>query len=247
MNDTEVVSKDLALTEPQTQMILAATPAEAIKTRQGRGGQMLKYVSTSYIVKRLNEIFGYAWSFETENITPPDLLSKNLQIIVKGKLTVFAKGGQGVTKEQFGSAEVKVYGQNNPRKGEPIDVGDDFKAASSDALKKCASLFGIAADVYTGGFSSGPGSDQGSSGQAPPQSDKPRVDPSDESPATEKQKKFLMDMLERKKVVKTDFLAHCHDTWKYADSEDNPPMIPSQLKKRDVDAALEYIRQYKSS
>ena len=30
----------------------------------------------------------------------------------------------------------------------PLDLGNDFKAATSDALKKCASLFGIGADVY---------------------------------------------------------------------------------------------------
>ena len=30
----------------------------------------------------------------------------------------------------------------------PLDFGNDMKAAVSDALKKCASLWGIAADVY---------------------------------------------------------------------------------------------------
>lgn len=30
----------------------------------------------------------------------------------------------------------------------PLDFGNDMKAAVSDALKKCASLFGIAADIY---------------------------------------------------------------------------------------------------
>ncbi len=30
----------------------------------------------------------------------------------------------------------------------PLDFGNDMKAAVSDALKKCASMFGIAADIY---------------------------------------------------------------------------------------------------
>lgn len=30
----------------------------------------------------------------------------------------------------------------------PLDLGNDFKAAATDALKKCASLMGIGADVY---------------------------------------------------------------------------------------------------
>ena len=34
------------------------------------------------------------------------------------------------------------------RPNEPLDFGNDMKAATSDCLKKCASLLGIAADVY---------------------------------------------------------------------------------------------------
>ena len=30
----------------------------------------------------------------------------------------------------------------------PLDIGNDFKAATTDCMKKCASLFGIGADVY---------------------------------------------------------------------------------------------------
>ena len=38
------------------------------------------------------------------------------------------------------------YGQHTVAKNVPI--GDAFKAASTDCLKKCASLFGVALDVY---------------------------------------------------------------------------------------------------
>ena len=30
----------------------------------------------------------------------------------------------------------------------PLDIGNDFKAAATDALKKCASELGIASDIY---------------------------------------------------------------------------------------------------
>jgi isopentenyldiphosphate isomerase len=49
-----------------------------------------------------------------------------------------------IVKEQFGRADVKF------KKGTeiPIDYGNDLKAASTDALKKCASELGIASDIY---------------------------------------------------------------------------------------------------
>ena len=81
-----------------------------------------------------------------------------------------------LSKTQFGRAEVKwqmvdatgpsgeviyetdTYGKRKPKRTRklddfsglplPLDLGNDFKAATSDALKKCASLFGIGADVY---------------------------------------------------------------------------------------------------
>ena len=33
-------------------------------------------------------------------------------------------------------------------KPKPVNLGNDFKASATDALKKCASEFGIASDVY---------------------------------------------------------------------------------------------------
>jgi hypothetical protein len=36
-----------------------------------------------------------------------------------------------------------------------MSLADDFKAAASDALKKCASLFGVALDVYSGEVNGG--------------------------------------------------------------------------------------------
>ena len=64
-----------------------------------------------------------------------------------------------IVKTQFGRAEVKwkMTGSGDGRRKEidpftqspiPLDFGNDMKAASSDALKKCASLMGVAADVY---------------------------------------------------------------------------------------------------
>ncbi len=76
--------------------------------------------------------------------------------------------GFSIVKEHFGSAEVKLYAQDIPakdrkgnmlrdsqgrpiiryHKGEMMDLGNDYKAASTDALKKCGTELGMFLDVY---------------------------------------------------------------------------------------------------
>lgn len=114
------------------------TPKEVIKRRMGRGGKYFDYVEVGYVVKKLNELFGPFWKFEIV-----DKGREGDQIWVLGRLTVYFSKDFSISKEQYGSATVK-----KAKDGSILSLGDDFKAASSDALKKCASLFGIAADVY---------------------------------------------------------------------------------------------------
>jgi hypothetical protein len=117
---------------------------EQIKQRKGNFGEMIDYVETHAVIKRLNDVFDGQWSFEimTQETT-------NTEVIVSGKLTA-----DGVSKTQFGSNKISLSKQ-----GEIISVGDDWKAAASDALKKTASLFGIGLHLY-GGDKSEQASDQ---------------------------------------------------------------------------------------
>lgn len=124
------------------ELIGGPTPKEHVKQREGSFGMVFDYVEPGYVISKLNAAFGGAWSFETELVATETL--KGGHIIVKGRLTV----GQTV-REQFGSAQLKMT-KEEPRRvvGE---VGDSVKMAASDALKKCASLYGLALDVYSGG------------------------------------------------------------------------------------------------
>jgi hypothetical protein len=63
--------------------------------------------------------------------------------ICKGSMTVRFPDGTVTTKEQFGESQ---YGQG----GGGMAVGNAAKGASSDALKKCASLFGVAFEQVAG-------------------------------------------------------------------------------------------------
>ena len=116
------------------------TPPDAIRTRRGRGGRDFRYVTHAYVTRTLNQAFGWAWDFEVldTRIVPE---SDPKEVIIRGRLTVRTKNGT-IVKEQFGSSQVKRSG------GQITSLGDDLKAAGSDALKKCASLLGLALDLY---------------------------------------------------------------------------------------------------
>jgi hypothetical protein len=106
---------------------------EQIKQRKGNFGDMIDYVETHAVIQRLNDAFEGQWSFEimTQETT-------NTEVIVSGKLTA-----DGVSKTQFGSNKISLS-----KAGEIISVGDDWKAAASDCLKKCASLYGVGLHLY---------------------------------------------------------------------------------------------------
>jgi len=124
--------------EAQLLQIMQRTPASHIFTRPGKGGGTWQFVTGTYVKKVLNYVFGFNWDFEVVSHE-----EKYKQVIVEGRLTVRA-GNQSVTKMQFGRADIKY------KKGTetPVDYGNDIKAATTDALKKCAAELGIANDIY---------------------------------------------------------------------------------------------------
>lgn len=128
------------LNDAQILRMVQRTPREHVYRRPGKGGQTFDYVTGSYIEKVLNFVFAWNWDFE---IVEHGLIEGH--IWVKGRLTVRGtKPGESISKMQFGRAEVK-YLKNTKQM---LDYGNDLKAASTDALKKCASLLGIASDIY---------------------------------------------------------------------------------------------------
>lgn len=120
-------------------MVASKTPPEHIYTRPGKGGQKFSYVTGVYVTKLLNFIFGFNWDFEVLSHG-----KEGEQIWVHGKLTVKSPKGDTIVKSQFGRADIKFKKDTKIM----LDYGNDLKAATTDALKKCASLLGIASDVY---------------------------------------------------------------------------------------------------
>ena len=133
-------TKDLILSVDQLNTVIGKTPAKAKKTRPAKGGGTWLYVSGSYMKKQLNILFGWNWDFE---IISEQILVEAGEVVVKGKLTCRSNGNT-IVKMQYGNKEI-IF-----KKGTkiPLSIGNDLKAAATDALKKCAAELGIAQDVY---------------------------------------------------------------------------------------------------
>ena len=163
-------------TKTKLQLSEAIDPS-LLKTRKS-GGTDLTYITQNTCIDRLNEIFGYMWSFEivdhwmepgvtqikVENPKYP-FTAKNcdmdaVKVNAEGKryieipqlpsawvlvkLTVPMIDDNGniiyITKMATGSQAI-----NGPQATQSIN---GYKGAQSDALKKAASLFGIALELY---------------------------------------------------------------------------------------------------
>lgn len=106
-----------------------------------------KYVPITEVIKRLNEVFGHAWSFEVVGQPHWLWIQPRAYVIVHGRLTVWywhENRQYPVVKEQFGQCMLSI----DRATGMLTDPGYDLKAAASDALKKCATMLGIALELY---------------------------------------------------------------------------------------------------
>src|SRR5205814_1873948 len=102
-----------------------------------RGGVELEYITGEQATTRLNETLGFLnWSFR---IVEHGIAAEADECWALGEITV-SLDGRVVSRQQFGSQKVK----RSRSSGTPLDIGFDLKGAATDALKKCASLVGVA-------------------------------------------------------------------------------------------------------
>lgn len=133
----------IALSTNQVAALTAPTPAQYVRTKPGRGGKKVSYVEGGYVTNQLNKVFGpMNWSFKVTERGETQRKNENNaegEVWVYGELTIHDhKRGYNVAKGQYGQHPIHLK----------VPYGDALKAAETDALKKCASLFGIALDVY---------------------------------------------------------------------------------------------------
>lgn len=108
-----------------------------------KGGASLTYIPVSEVIARFNKVIGVQnWTMQLihieRNLLTPD------QVVAHVRLTVNFVDENGtvytVSRDGIGGQKVKMQKSD----GEPVDLGDEFKGATSDAFKKAAQGFGVA-------------------------------------------------------------------------------------------------------
>lgn len=138
------------LNQNQIQKIFNSTPKRYIHERPAKGGGSWKYPKVGYVRRVLDAVFGFRWDVET--LTTLTEIQETIkmgipQIALQVKLTGWVSvDGEWIpiTKTATGRSDIKFLKGTKT----PMDFGNDIKAAESDGLKKAASKFGIAADLY---------------------------------------------------------------------------------------------------
>jgi hypothetical protein len=123
------------MTKNQTLMTALAEPfpVEMVKS-----GMSLVYLPVSEVINRLNKVLGpESWSFTVISIERDQY--DNDEIIAHINLSIDFGDGKIVNKHGIGGQSVKRAKST----GKPIDLGNDFKGAVSDALKKAAQQLGV--------------------------------------------------------------------------------------------------------
>ena len=109
--------------------LAAPFPPEVVKHRPGVGGKDLSWVDARTVAARLDEVLGVSgWDFAVEPV------GETTNVV--GILTARFPDGTVARRQDFGY--------------ETGGSGESLKEASSDALRRCASLFGVARYLYTG-------------------------------------------------------------------------------------------------
>lgn len=145
--------KKIEIEKEFTDLISAEIPANLIKQKPGQGD--LKYISGCMVIDILNKLTNYNWDWTIDHCwkeTSEDKFNPKYDKEPKpqgpvahviGTLTIYMKDENDniiSIKKQAAGAKPVIGGQNEQK--------DIFKSASTDALKKAASLLGIGAQLY---------------------------------------------------------------------------------------------------
>lgn len=128
VRDAAAISKDLQ----------APFPQEMLRYNQAKG---LTYIPISEVIARLNRVLGVEnWSYDVVRIwREPDY---PLWCLAHVTLRVNI-GGQTIARDGVGGQQVKLTKKDQS----PVDLGDEFKGAVSDALKKAAQSLGVGLEL----------------------------------------------------------------------------------------------------
>lgn len=136
MENQESMSEKIARLQ---KMLYVEFPPEAEKVVPVSGVDFV-FIPVSEVINRLNDVIisnGGKWSWELIS-AERDALDPD-EIITHGKLTIDFGDGNPIVRHALGGTTIKRSKKDN----KPVDLGNSFKTAESDALKKAAQRFGV--------------------------------------------------------------------------------------------------------
>jgi len=123
---------------------LAENFSQEMERTVNKGGTALTYIPVSEVINRLNKVLGVdMWSFSImrceRDAVDPDFVVAHVRIEywAKSPGTPDAQG-RLIVRDGFGGQKIK-----RTKQGQILDLGDEFKGAISDALKKAAQTLGV--------------------------------------------------------------------------------------------------------
>lgn len=154
--ERRIVPRDIlqpSMNPAQLSMVTGQTPSWAVKTRQGKGGKMFKYVPHGYVTDTLNKAFGFDWDLIIDPIENGQLYSLNVETDSKGAVVMrhISVAGHLIVRVHMKGGEVKEIrksGFGSQTWNNTMEFGDALKGARSDLIKTCAYQLGIGLDLY---------------------------------------------------------------------------------------------------
>jgi hypothetical protein len=102
-----------------------------------KGGTNLTYIPVSEVINRLNKVLGVEnWSF-TVTRCERDAIDPDF-VVAHVRLEYFVNDFRSIARDGIGGQKIK-----RTKQGGIVDLGDEFKGAISDALKKAAQTLGV--------------------------------------------------------------------------------------------------------
>jgi hypothetical protein len=168
----------------------------------------------------LNDAFGAQWSFDVVRYEIRDEIG---EVIVLGKLTA-----GDIVKTQFGSSAITRTEDG----GAVVSLGDDLKAAATNALKKAATLLGVGLHLYAEPAATQPQQGTDGADQAPAKQKRGFGPGVMGSRLSAKQHGYIMTLLKDSGMTKAELNDHCKRTY---------GVVVDHLSKADASALIEVL------
>lgn len=124
------------------QQLAEVFPAE-MQRILNKAGANLVYIPISEVITRLNKVLGVdRWSFTVEKCErdsiDPDFVIAHVRLAWNPMQEIEGKWMEQIVRDGIGGQKIK-----RTKAGAIVDLGDEFKGAISDALKKAAQTLGV--------------------------------------------------------------------------------------------------------